>query len=158
MHLTGFVPVSPTRPVGHCWLPAVTLTVAAKVGMLLTLTVLILHFVPPLFLVDATDHCILVGCLLHASMQKYVSIKMVQRNNYMEQSLFWNGESSEVSTNSGLLWAWRLFYQCVHKTMLPLDLILSQFNPAHTLTVLIFSILSSMLKALEWSFLRFPDS
>lgn len=96
MHLTGFVPVSPTRPVGHCWLPAVTLTVAAKVGMLLTLTVLILHFVPPLFLVDATDHCILVGCLLHASMQKYVSIKMVQRNNYMGQSFFWNGETGAV--------------------------------------------------------------
>ena len=38
-------------------------------------------------------------------------------------------------------------YQCVHKTMLPLDLILRQFNPAHTFTVLIFSILSSMLKA-----------
>jgi len=40
-------------------------------------------------------------------------------------------------------------YQCVHKTMLPLDLILRQFNPAHTLTVLIFSILSPMLKACE---------
>jgi len=69
-------------------LPAVTLTVAAKVGMLLILTVLILHFVPLLFLVDAKDRCILVGCLLHASIQKYVSIKMVQRSNYMGQSLF----------------------------------------------------------------------
>jgi hypothetical protein len=39
-------------------------------------------------------------------------------------------------------------YQRVHKTMLPLDLILRQFNSAHTCTVLIFSILSSILKDL----------
>lgn len=88
MHLTGFVPVSPMRPAGHCWLPAVILTVAVQVWLLLIPTVLILHFVPLLFLDDATDHCILVGWLLHASMQKHVSIKAVQQNNSIVQNLF----------------------------------------------------------------------
>jgi hypothetical protein len=54
------------RLVGHCWLLAVIPTVAAKVGLLLILTVPIPHSVPLLVLIDAVDHCILVGWILHA--------------------------------------------------------------------------------------------
>lgn len=66
MHLKDYVPASPMRPVGHCWLPAVIPSAAAKVGLLLILTVPIPHSVPLLVLVDAIEHCILVGWMLHA--------------------------------------------------------------------------------------------